>query len=319
MRQRRNRSVPGIITVPGTPNAPKTSAILVALVLFSGICGPARASLPLTETIGTLPEGQAGFSLREELYTGDGTRRREYAGVTLGVLPWFNMGYYFTYLHSALSPGGQGEIGDSFLRMWFYTGDYLGERLHTGIAVQARMPTGRNVYKDATWRNLAFGNNELKIGPVIQLDFDRIYLHGNLFYALREKDREGFYNRLRLNPLDGEFYTTCMGLNPSARDSFLQRRLLDNDYVAAACAINTSRVYPFVPFAEAYLSRGISPDRATRDLRIEGSAPTVLLLGTGFRWFFTQGAFAGAYVLISPLHGTLGVRESLGVEMAAQF
>ncbi len=275
--------------------------------------------MPLTETVGTLPEGQAGLTLREEFYAGDGSRRREYAGVNLGVLPWFNLGYYFTYMHSALGAGGQGEMGDSFLRMWFYTGDYAGDRVHTGMLLQARLATGRNVYRDSTWRNLAFGNNELKIGPVIQVDFGRVYLHGNIFYVIREKDREGFYNRLRLNPLDKEFYTACMGLNPAARDSFLQRKLLDNDYAAAACAVNTSKIYPFVPYAEAYVSRGISPDRATRNLGIEGSGRTALLAGTGFRWFFSQGAYAGAYMMISPLHGTLGVRESLGVEATAQF
>ncbi|TAL38694.1 MAG: hypothetical protein EPN93_04280 [Spirochaetes bacterium] len=291
----------------------------MALVLFSGALPQARASMPLTETIATLPEGGAGFSIREEFFTPKDGRRREYAGIDLGALPWLNLGFRFTYLHGDGGYGGQGEIGDAFIRLWMDTGDYLGDRLHTGLLTYFRIPTGRNVYEDRIWRNMAYGNNELKIGPVMQYDAGHEFFHANLFYAFRERDREGFYDRLRLNPLDKEFFTRALGLNPAARGSFLDPALLGNDYLAVACAVNTSRAYPFIPFIELYASRGISPDRETRGLGIEGSRRVSLLAGLGLRYFFSQGVFAGAYAIANPLPGGTRFRETAGVEMAAWF
>ena len=296
------------------------SAAAAALVLFLAYSSPARASMPLTETIATLPEGGLELILREDFYTHCDGYRRETAGLSIGALPSFTLSFYFHYLHRGIARPEESLLGDVFLRLWLYGGDYWNNTLHLGFLGLMRFPTGVNAYRDGGWHGLALGNNELKLGPVAQKDIDGVFLHVNLFYVFRERDREGFYNRLYVNPLEGVTYEKVFGLNPSAKDAFLESSRLSNDYLIASVAVNSDRFYPVIPYAEVYGS--FRPDRkrmAEDDLNIEGGAVNPLMLSAGARYFFSDSVYAGFYIVSSLVKRSDYLKEIAGIEASLWF
>ena len=85
-----------------------------------------------------------------------------------------------------------------------------------------RFPTGKNVYSNAEWEDVSFGNNEIKIGPVFQFNFiKKLYAHLNLFYLFREGNNEGFYNGFTFNLKKKETYKKIFGFNPNYRDTHI--------------------------------------------------------------------------------------------------
>jgi hypothetical protein len=222
--------------------------------------------------------------LREEFFThGDGFRR-ETAKMNFGILPFLSLGYWLQFLHSGLVHGGESDIGDSFLRAWLYLGDYRGNTLHIGLFSLYRIPTGANAYSDPKWRNLALGNNELKLGPVVQYDAARFYFHVNLFYV------------------------------------FLEPESLDNDYAVFSLAVNTDLLYPFIPYAEFYTSSWINkPKDDPESLSAEGSEVNPLLLSAGCRYFLSASAYVGAYFKVAPIRREGYIEEVIGLDLGIQF
>ncbi len=297
-----------------------TSAGALALVLFFCMTSDGRASMALTETIGTVPEGKIDISFREEYFSHEDGFRRETMGAGFGILPRLTIGYYLQYLHRDGISSGENEIGDSFLRIWFYLGDYLDNTLHAGLLCNFRIPTGPNAYSDPRWRNLALGNNELKLGPVIQWDAGSVFLHFNVFYVFRERDKEGFYNAVYLNPLERETYRKVFGLNFLSDNTFLEGKRLKNDYAVFSIAINTDRIYPLIPYVEFYASHRVYRQKNDPDtFPVEGAGVNPVLVSAGCRYFFSESTFAGIYYIVNPVGGKGYLRQVAGLDAALQF
>jgi hypothetical protein len=277
----------------GKTSTKNTGALAGALVVFFGLATAAAGSMPLTETAGVLPENTVDVALKEEIFThGDGYRR-ETVGVGLGVSHNISASIQVQYLHDGYDFRGGDEVGDTFFRLWFFLGNWLQDTLHGGILCHFRFPTGSNAYAEARWRNLALGNNELKIGPIFQYDAGPAVLHFNAFYVFRERNGEGFYDRLYVNPLDGDTYVKVLGLNPFAKNTFLSPSLLKNDYFIFSTGLNTGSLYPFIPFAEIYYSHRICPTDRRDTFAVEGIGVNPLLMSAGCRFFIPVGCMWG--------------------------
>jgi len=295
------------------------SAVFAALILFYG--RPCAASLPLTETIMTLPEGKVDFRVGGEFFTHGNGFRRECVSVSLGVLPSLTVSIYLHYLHQGYFANRDHELGDSFLRLSFFIGDYLDASLHIAFLTLFRFPTGSNAYTREKWRNLSLGNNELKMGPVFQIDIGRLYVHANVFYVFRERNQEGFYNTFYVNIFEKETWQKVFGLNFMAKDTFLEGDRLKNDYAIASLALVTDLLYPLVPSAELYTSQRVyrdknDPDRA---ILIEGCGVNPMLLSFGMRYFFSYSSFLGVYCTYNPLRKPGFLREIYGLTASIQF
>lgn len=309
------------MVVPDHTMKMRISAVLTALILFAA--GPAAvvmAGMPLTETVATLPEGVVALEFREEWIAQNDGARRETIGINLGILPSFNVGFYLHYLHNAYFNSSDNEIGDSFLRLWLYCGDYFASSLHLGFLGVFRVPTGSNVYADQKWKNLSFGNNELKLGPVAQYDIGALHIHGNAFYVFREKHREGFYDGFHVNPGKKTTYQKLFGLNFKEDDTFLASRRLKNDYGVLSIAVNTGVWYPVIPYAGIYGSHTVAAQSDDdKALRIEGAGINPLLVYAGCRYFFTASSMMGLYCVINPLRQDGYIRGMIGAELNIQF
>jgi hypothetical protein len=294
-------------------------AITVALFVVFLISTDLKASLPLTETINTIAEGEIEVLFREEYLRGDESdfRREEY-GLGLGVLPQFSLWYRLQYLHRGVPESREDELGDTFLHIWYYLGDFFNDHLHAGLLAVFRLPTGRNAYEDATWRTVSFGNNELKVGPVFQFDLHKVFIHLNILYVFREGDGEGLYDGISLNPLKKETYTRVFGLNFMAEDSFLEKERLKNDYLIGAVAINTNAVYPLIPYVEFFFADWISQDTQER-LPIENGTTYPRLASVGFRYFFSTALYLGIYTGVNLCRENAEFNELYGFDFGFQF
>lgn len=301
------RKLPGIISA------------FMALILFLFSTG-LKGSLPLTETINTIPEGRIEFTLLEEFPRLNECYRMETYMLGIGIQPYLSIWYSFNYLHKGFPESDKNAMGDSFFRVWIYSGDYFKGLLHTGFMILFRIPTGSDAYVDDTWRNLSFGNNELKTGPVVQLDIkESVFLHINLFYIFRQGS-DGFYNGFYIDPFEKETYTKLFGLNFQSEDTFFAKERLKNDYFNVSFAVNTDIVYPVIIYIEFFHSRRIyNKDYKEKDLPIEGAGINPLLLSAGSRYFFTNNMFFGFYYVINPLREKNYIKDIIGFDFSLQF
>lgn len=291
----------------------------MVLFVFFFISTDLKASLPLTETINTIAEGEVEVLFREEYLRGDESdfRREEY-GLGLGVLPQLSLWYSLQYLHRGVPESRKDELGDTFLRIWYYLGDFFNDHLHAGLLAVFRLPTGRNAYEDTTWQTVSFGNNELKVGPVLQLDLNQVFFHLNIMYVFREGDGEGLYDGISLNPLKKETYTRVFGFNFTAEDSFLEKERLENDYLIGALAINTNAVYPLIPYVELFFADWIFRDTQER-MPIENGSTSPRLASAGFRYFFSTALYLGIYTGVNLCRESDGLNELYGFDFGFQF
>lgn len=293
------------------------SALLAALVSFST---GAYASMPHTETIGTLPEGSMELLVNEEFFSHDGGFRRDTFGIGFGILDSLSARVYMQYLHNGPISGNDSALGDTFVRLWWYAGGTPGGSLRWGLLSLFRFPTGPNAYSVKRWRNLALGNNELKLGPVAQYEAGPFVLHANLFWIFREKDREGFYNGIYLNPAKKETYSKVLGLNFAADGAFLNGDRLANDYAAGSLALNTDAVYPLIPWVSVYASRRFARvGGEEKRIPVEGMGVNPLLFSAGGRYFFSYNAFAGISTTVSAVRKRHYPGETIGLELRLQF
>ena len=299
-----------------------SSALRTALfLLVLGI--PASASMPLTETIYTIPESGVELVFHEEYVNVDSFYRKEHIELGFGLVTDLTIWFKFDYLHNGAMEMSQGEVGDLFLKLWYYIGDYCNDMFHMGWFSELRFPTGKNAYTTREWRNLALGNYEITLGLVCQIDLiEKIFMHVNVLYTFRQGRNENFYGGFFLNPVDEETYSKLFGLNPFADDTFLSYERLKNDYITLAVALNTDVIYPFVPYVELYGSfRPFQGSIETDNIPIEGAGVNAFLIGAGIRYFFLRAVYLGIYAVVNPL---MDIQEGyitniIGIDLSYQF
>ncbi len=293
------------------------SAALLALIVFISPPKPLHAALLFTETINTLPEGAIEFSLQYDRIEADEPFGRERFSFGFGMLPKLSVWYSVHYLQR----GGAAEerqLGDSFLKFWYYCGDFFSDRFHCGISTVLRLPTGPDAYADPRWRAVAFGNSELVAGPVAQIDISRVYIHLNYFYAFRAAAGEDFFGGLSLNPGNRESYRRWFGFNPSGEENFLYKDRLKNDYMVFSCALNSDYGYPVLPWIGVHAVHRVYRRTVEADeIPLEGAGINPVFLHGGARYFLTYYTFVslhGAWCLNGSsdyIRGIAGLNFSL--------
>ncbi len=275
--------------------------------------------MPLTETINTLPENEFDLTLGGEFVRGDYLYRRDSAELGLGLTDDLSLHYGISYNHRLSGPGGD-EIGDSFLRVWYFIGSFCENRLHAGIAGTLRIPMGPVIYENTRWKDVSLGVGELTFGPAVQWEWGPVYLHGNLFYTFREGEGEGLMSGFRGNLTSRETYESAFGFNPFHDGAFLDRDRLKNDYISTALAINTGALYPVVPFVEAYYSQRVYRRVNENDhIPVEGAGVNPLLAGAGVRYFISGDFYAGIHVIVPVLRKSGYHREVAGFFLSIQY
>ncbi len=263
-------------------------------------CPEIKAGLPLTETIYTIPESEMALSFREEVLQLDNNFRRENYSIGIGILSQLSVWYSLDYLHDNILNASSNKTGDSFFKTWLYLGDYF-NTFHAGLLFCFRIPTGPNAYLDSYWRNVSFGKNELKIGPVFKIDLNKsIFLHLNIFYIFRQGENEGFYNK------------------------FFSVQRLKNDYMICSMALNTDIIYPkisTIPYIELYCSHRVYKKQTGEyeNIPIEGSGINPVLFCLGGRYFFSDDIFLGAYFIFNPAREKNFIKDIFGFDFSLQF
>ncbi len=286
------------------------SVARAALMLFLLSPFALHASYPLTETIYTIPEGKISAGLSVEAFQADRHYREEDFVIGLGVLSNFTVWYSFMYYSDDLYAPSRGRLGDSFLSMWYYAGNYCNNTIHAGIFARFRIPTGKNVYTARDYYPTELGNNELLAGPVVQARLWQVTLHANLFYAAREKPDESM---------------SLLGVNPTANDSFLSKRNMGNDYITCSLTAATDVLYPFIPHLGLRGARLLSASALeagdNEEVLVEGLAPVnAAVCEAGFRYFFTYDTYTGIYGTLNLTPETnAAIQHSAGLELALEF
>lgn len=284
----------------------------MALILFLQITG-LSASLPLTQTIYTLPESKIELNCREEFLRSDSNYRKEQYKLGIGLKPKVSVWYSFDYLHNGAFKTHDNEMGDSFLKLWLYPGNFFNNTINAGLLIESRIPTGTDSYADQRWKYLSFGNNELKIGPVIQAEpADKIYLHLNIFHVFREASGENLYSGMYLSPLRKETYIKVLGFNYRSDKTFFNSERLENDYVVLSCALNTEYPYPLIPFLEIYCSIPYNID-------ITNESAERYLAGLGARYFFTREIYLSFYYIYNLKAEKNNIKDISGFDFSLQF
>ncbi len=271
------------------------SVIIMALFwIFSA--SNARA-FPYLETIYTIPENEFDFSLKEEYHSLDETCRIDGFRMGFAVLQGISLWFSSSYLHRGDFHSGRSEIGDSRLTLKFPAGDYFREKMHAVFFMDFRMPTGKDSYSVPEWRGVSFGNNELTLGPVFQIDLcSSLYIHLNLFYIFSQGEGEGFYDGFGLNISDKSSYKKALGFNYAEKDAFFYKEKLKNDYIRTSVGINSDRLYPLIPFISLHYYYGFNGNLPEHIPCGGGS----FYLAAGLRYFFTGSSFAGLYGAYNP-------------------
>ncbi len=300
------------------------SAITVALFLLF----PAEdisASMPLTETIYTPPPGKVEVFFSEECVQVNDFYLKERLKLGVGILTNFSAWIEFPFLHGGLAESStvKNEIGDISFKLWTFIGDFYKDTIHLGFMFRFRFPSGRNAYEVSDWRSLSLGKNEITLGTVWQFDFIKsIFLHFNFFYTFREGLNENFYGGFFINPIEGKTWSKLFGLNPVPDDTFFSFKRMRNDYITLSCALNSGKVYPFLPYIELYGSfRVFRGDMETDNLPIEGAGIDTFLISVGLRYFFNRKIFLGIYTVQNPVQSLQpGYLKSIyGLDFSAIF
>ena len=301
-----------------------TGVILMTLVLFSGI-EKSYASMPLTETIYTLPVGNIELNLSEEFCQVNDFYMRESLNLGVGVFNNFSVWLKMHFLHGGMfsNEKDRNALGDIFLKLWFYIGDYCKDNVHIGIMLKFRFPTGDNAYAEPYWRSLSLGKNEIILGPVMQFDIRQlVFLHLNVFYVFREGEGEDFYGGFYLNPIDEDTYKKLFGFNPFEDGAFMSYKRLRNDYIMLSFAVNTNVIYPVIPYMEFYYSVRLYRGKiSTGSIPIEGAGIDPFLISMGLRYFFNRAGYIGLYVIQNPLQEMQDdyLKGIYGIDFSMQF
>ena len=278
----------------------KIITTILALILFQQLLLISVSALPLTETIYTIPEDGIEILLHEEIHKINKHYRKDHIGIGFGILPDFSFWFMFDYLHGGVVKLNQSAMGDTFLKLWYYTGDWNNDTIHMGLLLQFRFPTGKNAYNNTKWRNLSLGNNEVKLGLVSQFDILKIlYTHFNFFYIFRQGNNEDFY---------------------AGFEVLADAKKFKNDFLSFSIAFNTDLIYPVIPYAEVYGSfRFYRGKIKADDIPIEGAAIDPILISIGLRYFFSNSIFIGFYSILNPLWTENYTKVVYGLDFGVQF
>lgn len=276
-----------------------------------------NASLPLVETIYSIPENKIELGFREELVRTSGYYRRD--NYTIGFNIFTNFSAWFTFQYIDALNSGKGSPGDSFFRFKYGIGDYFSDVVHASLLLSLRVPTGSNVYNSPEWRGLSMGMSEIKAGPLFRFDLPAgFFLHTNLFYTFRQGNGENFYGGFYFNFLKKNTWAKLFGLNPFADNTFINWKRLRNDSLDISSAVNTSIFYPLIPFTEISYIRSFSSG-GTGLNRIEGDGISPIFLSAGARYFFNQDFYAGLSIIVAPLQNAGHAREIYALEVSIVF
>ena len=95
---------------------------------------------------------------------------------------------------------------------------------------------------------------------------------------------------------------------------------MKNDYAIISFAINTDILYPFIPYAEWYMSNRVyTGSFETEHIPIEGAAINPRLVSLGFRYFIAESSFLGLYSIVNVNRDEDFIREIYGVDFSLQF
>lgn len=276
-------------------------------------------SLPLTDTIYTLPENLFEFSAGFAYISAGERFRKERATLGFGVRDDTSLSYSIEYLHRE-DEGGGSSLGDSFLRLWYYAGEFAQDRICWGIAGIVRVPTGPSMYASQRWQPVASGIHELKLGPVFQTSIANFFIHANLFYTFRQAEGENFYGGFKLKPFDRESYTGVLGFNPWHEGAFADKNRLKNDYASIAASLLTSRFFPFIFYAEFYYSHRVASRTTENDMiQVEGAGVNPLFVGAGIRYFISYSSYAELFGIARPGADDTYIRWIVGLSVSAVF
>ncbi len=293
----------------------KISTIFIVLIFFN----LPLFSLPTINKSYNIPENNIEFTLSETVYSSSYIKERFCLGVA--VLPFVSMWFTFDYLHNSISKK-QSDIGDAFFKLIYYSNSYFSDRLQMAWLLQFRLPVAANAFSDSKWQNYAFGNNEIFIGPLLQLEVaKKISLHFHFLYVFRQGDNEDYYGGFNFNVANSKAWKRAFGFSPIQKENFFYRDRFFNDSVSFAFQVNTDILYPVIPAVGCYLSKRVATDKNFNySTPIEGYAVDPLLISTLLiRYFFNSSTYAG-FEYSRALYSLAGYpQQAFAVQAAALF
>ncbi|MCL1864834.1 MAG: hypothetical protein FWF73_03385 [Spirochaetes bacterium] len=277
------------------------SALVIALFFLSDLY-----PLSLTRSCYTTPDDKIDLTFKEEFVHIDNMNRKDVFSFDIGISDKTTMGFDFSLIHSKYYETDIREVGDIFFDLWHFLGDFYNNSITSGIGMTIRIPAGRDAYIDEKYRNLSFGNDELKIIAVLSNKItDRERMIFNVSYTFRGAREEDFYRGFNFNPVKNNTYKSFFGLNPFFRGSFLDKERLKNDYAAIAVGLITPRLYPWIFYSEIYYSSRIYQGKdGCEGINIEGDNVNPLLLSLGMKYFFSDSLYLEVAEVVDLLMNT---------------
>ena len=223
----------------------------------------------------------------------------------VGISANTSIGLDFSLIHYNAFKTDENIPGDILLNIWHFTGAYFDGIMNSGMNIVFRIPTGPDAYTNEKCRNLSFGNNELKIEPVLSFNIsEHDVLIFNLSYTFREERGQSLYSGFKINPFESKTYKACLGFNPFYPRAFLDVNNLKNDYASAAAGFITSRLSPWILFTEIYYSSGFfRGDKVLEGLNIEGDNVNPLLFSAGIKYLLSESFFMQISDIVDMLIG----------------
>lgn len=267
------------------------------MVLF---CFSDIYSLPLTRSCYTQPEDTIDLSLMEQFIYIEDMNRKDIYSLNIGIGSYTSIGADFSLIHTEPFEAEETVPGDILLNLWHFIGEYSDGSVKSGLGIVMRIPTGPDAYTDEKYRNLSFGNSELKITPVLSLNLsEKEILILNLSYTFREGGDEDVYSGIKNNLMDGE------------TDN------LKNDYTSISAGVITSRLLPWILFSELYYSSGFND--SDDGINIEGDGVKPLLFSAGVKYSVTESFFIQASDIMDLLQNEGYIKNTVEISLNIFF
>lgn len=267
------------------------------MVLF---CFSDIYSLPLTRSCYTTPEDTIDLSIIEQFIYIEDMNRKDIYSLNAGIGSYTSIGADFSLIHTEFFEAGETVPGDILLNLWHFIGEYSDGSVKSGLSIVMRIPTGPDAYSDEKYRNLSFGNSELKITPVLSLNLsEKEIMILNMSYTFRAGGGADVYSGIKNNLIDGE------------TDN------LENDYASISAGVISSRLLPWTFFSELYYSSGFKDRDA--DINIEGDGIKPLLLSAGVKYFISESFFIQASDIMDLLQNEGYIKNTVEISLNIFF
>jgi len=249
------------------------------------------SALPLTESARSLSEGTVELTVFERVLFPD----KSFAGrFRLGAAVTEKIMISFAFDQVERLQGYSGA-GDAFFSGSYFAGDYFDNTMHLSARCTLRVPIGPSVYTTPGVGPAFFGFNELAPGVSWRYDSGKISFHMSVDYYFRQAKDEKFYS-----------------------SDFFHRYSFYNDAAGAAFGLNSSHLYPLVPFAETrYVFRTNVHRRDNPP--VAGGSYNILDLCAGLRFFFTDEFHLSVYYLEALLKPRNYFSRSVSAEASVLF